>query len=792
LVAYLNRKECKEKQNDTMQTIFVTLRRSKTGVPNTANNIFYVQMPNRLDYHIGQRYLSSKCKNIVPNKNIDKTVIYTTLLNACLLQLKADKSATDKEKSIMLNLENFVNEIAKVVSYMLTERFIPSKPKKRQVRRTRKVQTRDLALFNYETIQKKQKPSEINSLDIITAFKLLENFMLRRTYISTLDNLKLGQFKSNISQLFDMLPKLLLAIDGVSDEKARTSILNILFSSVIIYRQFKVKTKPSATTITAAYNGTRDLDALCADDFSIQKINNWLLGLDVDKREVESYSRLSIYSGNASSPNGGASSANLLKDIAAINNDPLLHDAIRKLASNFKGWKEFDLLLETLILNVSIDQKFGKDAVHSRLFHFTAPGGKSRVIANVDWITQTSLSAIHFSLFKLLSMLKADCTFDHKSGINLHEQKNDNAKSSGENYYSIDLSAATDRMPRKLQAQLIAAIWNWLGFNGGKIAEQWLIIVDREYNTKKSGINDGKPVRYSVGQGMGLFSSWVSMAITHHYIVNCLCGINMANYRLVGDDLLIKGSEDQFERYLAVMKAIGLEVNLNKTIVSTNTSQHNVEFARNYVISGCRITPLPFGQMYAWMAGMCPFETSVGIIATVWTVNTLACIIHSLCDISEQKRIEIAYFLYARLGIEYEMLPFIDELTQQSNFKWLTKANFERILQILSEKEDNSEMPTPIGLNTVGFLNALRSQCTMRNMNDLLKSKEVSESVVLLQFADDRLMEASNLFYERLIYAQLLAYDLEDLGTPLLTKREKRLLADILNKYKTKVKKNAN
>jgi hypothetical protein len=89
------------------------------------------------------------------------------------------------------------------------------------------------------------------------------------------------------------------------------------------------------------------------------------------------------------------------------------------------------------------------------------------------------------------------------------------------------------------------------------------------------------------------------MAITHHYIVNCLCGINMANYRLVGDDLLIKGSEDQFERYLAVMKAIGLEVNLNKTIVSTNTSQHNVEFARNYVISGCRITPLPFGQMYA-------------------------------------------------------------------------------------------------------------------------------------------------------------------------------------------------
>jgi len=86
---------------------------------------------------------------------------------------------------------------------------------------------------------------------------------------------------------------------------------------------------------------------------------------------------------------------------------------------------------------------------------------------------------------------------------------------------------------------------------------------------------------------------------------------------LVGDDLLIKGSPSDFESYLNIMKQIGLEVNINKTIPSVNTISHNIEFARNYVISGVRITPLPFGQLYAWAEQKCPLETSIGILASV-------------------------------------------------------------------------------------------------------------------------------------------------------------------------------
>jgi len=73
----------------------------------------------------------------------------------------------------------------------------------------------------------------------------------------------------------------------------------------------------------------------------------------------------------------------------------------------------------------------------------------------------------------------------------------------------------------------------------------------------------------------------------------------MSNYRIVGDDLLIRGNEEQFNKYLDIMKCIGMNVNIDKTISSMHGTPHNIEFARNYIISGIKITPYPFGQLFA-------------------------------------------------------------------------------------------------------------------------------------------------------------------------------------------------
>lgn len=208
---------------------------------------------------------------------------------------------------------------------------------------------------------------------------------------------------------------------------------------------------------------------------------------------------MTIYSGNASSPNSGASASKIIEDTMAIRDDKVLTDAIAGLSAHFKGNEEFSTLRNTLLATVTTDRRKqpfpfppasamfrnpeaseavtliqekqnGVDLKHSRLFHFTANGGKARIIANVDWLTQTALSGIHFMLYSMLASINSDFTFDHKAGIS-HVLKARDFIPKDEEYcfYSIDLSAATDRMPRLLQAELIEAVCTYVGLQGSDI-----------------------------------------------------------------------------------------------------------------------------------------------------------------------------------------------------------------------------------------------------------------------------------------------------------------------------------
>jgi len=182
---------------------------------------------------------------------------------------------------------------------------------------------------------------------------------------------------------------------------------------------------------------------------------------------------IQIYSGNASSPNSNASSAKIMEDVAAVAHDPVMLEDIMLIAEKFPGGDNLIQLLKNLIADVKMNYKryFNEKKEilvrHSRLFHFTAPGGKSRVIANVDWITQSVLSGIHYLSFDLLKTMISDFTFDHKSGINhVLLDSNDEKKC----FYSIDLSAATDRMPVKLQTRIIHNILEYFDYDGNDIA----------------------------------------------------------------------------------------------------------------------------------------------------------------------------------------------------------------------------------------------------------------------------------------------------------------------------------
>jgi hypothetical protein len=74
-----------------------------------------------------------------------------------------------------------------------------------------------------------------------------------------------------------------------------------------------------------------------------------------------------------------------------------------------------------------------------RLSIFGDKEGKTRVVAIVDYWTQTCLKPLHLALMGLLRRLPADCTFDQSRFRRLSHFPGP--------FHSFDLSAATDRMP---------------------------------------------------------------------------------------------------------------------------------------------------------------------------------------------------------------------------------------------------------------------------------------------------------------------------------------------------------
>jgi len=79
------------------------------------------------------------------------------------------------------------------------------------------------------------------------------------------------------------------------------------------------------------------------------------------------------------------------------------------------------------------------------------PELKFRVIAMVDYLSQFILKSVHKGLFSLLRKLPQDRTFT--------QDPRNSWSSDGEPYYSLDLTAATDRFPVTLQKKLLLYVY---------------------------------------------------------------------------------------------------------------------------------------------------------------------------------------------------------------------------------------------------------------------------------------------------------------------------------------------
>jgi len=190
--------------------------------------------------------------------------------------------------------------------------------------------------------------------------------------------------------------------------------------------------------------------------------------------------------------------------------------------------------------------------------------GKVRVFAIVDFWTHLALYPLHIWMFDLLKSLPMDGTFDQDQAVKSFANSFGNTK-----VFSFDLSAATDNIPVALTTRILAYSL------GPRVAKAWeLLLVDRDFKVPKGkqGVASTEPnyVRYGRGQPMGALSSWASLALTHHFLVQ-LAAMRVdqfpyEGYRVLGDDIVISGQEVA-DSYVQICSEFEIPIN-NKGIIS--------------------------------------------------------------------------------------------------------------------------------------------------------------------------------------------------------------------------------
>lgn len=200
--------------------------------------------------------------------------------------------------------------------------------------------------------------------------------------------------------------------------------------------------------------------------------------------------------------------------------------------------------------------------------------GKARVIGITDHWTQWLLKPLHDKIYKVLAEWPEDGTLDQFKPVEiLLNQKS-------KTIYSLDLTAATDRLPVRLQADIL----NALGYPG----DLWLSLLKREYKYLD------KMYYYSVGQPMGVYSSFAMLALCNHWLCASSLFLNgkslvrgSGQYAILGDDVAIRQAEDA-KQYTELLELLGVEVNPIKGF-----NGRILEFAKRLVhYSGIELSPI--------------------------------------------------------------------------------------------------------------------------------------------------------------------------------------------------------
>lgn len=245
-----------------------------------------------------------------------------------------------------------------------------------------------------------------------------------------------------------------------------------------------------------------------------------------------------------------------------------------------RGWNLKLLFARAIGVSILCGHRWSqrKTCYLGKLVTKNEPAGKVRVFAITDWWTQNVLRPLHLYLFRLLSRIPIDGTFDQDAQV-----KRAMKISKGKPCYSFDLSAATDRLPVLFQEQVLSAIFD------EEFASNWrILITDRNWQLKGFA-----PLKYAVGQPMGAYSSWAILALSHHLIVQRAAHLGgwktrFEGYSVLGDDVVIF-DKTVASHYLTLIDELGVGVNLSKSLQSETGY---MEFAKRFTSNDHDLSPL--------------------------------------------------------------------------------------------------------------------------------------------------------------------------------------------------------
>jgi len=349
--------------------------------------------------------------------------------------------------------------------------------------------------------------------------------------------------------------------------------LRVLMTLLVSLRSLMFKPVLDTSTITAP--------CLAQDTISESELNAACYALRIFKRDVGfSFPHMTTKRG----PLGQA----LLTSITEVTllTPELMHNIVAlggsKLASMLEALTDrLDILQWSSVAQLWAKEYKAKSNSLRKLSYFSDKEGKTRVIGILDYWSQTSMKPLHNVLNGMLRRIHTDCTFNQNRFLSV-------LPSSGP-YYSLDLTAATDRMPLFIQKRVLSRII------GAKVEAWASLLTSMEFTISRSS----DTVKYQAGQPMGAYSSWPSMALTHHVLVRIAARragktVFFESYALLGDDIVIADS-DVAEQYKKLLSQLDMPISQQKSHVSLDT----YEFAKRWIHKGEEVTGFAVGGLFS-------------------------------------------------------------------------------------------------------------------------------------------------------------------------------------------------